>query len=487
MSKFRPVWVAGLLGWVVACGARVDDHVGSGSNTNWLSGCAKDGECGDGICASGACTPVCDRDNDCSGLGDNAACGESVVVVGANDDSCAQGAHRKVCAPRCDGDDSCSDIGDGFVCQSGVCVPASCIDVSIEPYDACEGRACGDTCRECSPDDDNCVESEEVKYCNVDGACSGTEPECAPSDCSEIPLDECGGGDCVAVSGRAVVDCEVQPQATVACVPNLVSPLQTCAVNPADGLCYQFPSLYQLDGWEVDISCTDARCALEGCSVEECYSPTMNVSQAYEGTIPGCDCEGPASVCTGGTALLCISGKWTAVEDGPCEPVQVVCDGTLTTIEQCLTLFETCREVPGFVCGSTHRTSLCERGVIVSDETSCLAATDDESTVYCNPLENGLWCTGYSDVDCPENYVLTDDECFGGPIVCSSPAVGWMCTLQTMTFEQCADAFGETVNDPGDGSLYTDGCPNDGKPIAFVESGAEGALCCVPPGVADAG
>ncbi len=62
-----------------------------------------------------------------------------------------------------------------------------------------------------------------------------------------------------------------------------------------------------------------------------------------------------------------------------------------------------------------------------------------------------------------------------------------MCTLQTLTDEECLAAVGESVNDPGDGSLYTEGCPNGGQAVGWLDHGAEGGLCCVAPDTADAG
>ncbi|MBI2393837.1 MAG: hypothetical protein HYV09_29970 [Deltaproteobacteria bacterium] len=65
-----------------------------------------------------------------------------------------------------------------------------------------------------------------------------------------------------------------------------------------------------------------------GCSSESsdasCYSPSSNLDRAYAAGSRGCACSGGA-VCvsdsTGRTvALVCESGAWQAVEDGPCMP-----------------------------------------------------------------------------------------------------------------------------------------------------------------------
>jgi hypothetical protein len=57
---------------------------------------------------------------------------------------------------------------------------------------------------------------------------------------------------------------------------------------------------------------------------DDCYSPTQNLDRAYESGAVGCACEpGADGECrpdsTGRlVALVCESGRWQAVEDGPC-------------------------------------------------------------------------------------------------------------------------------------------------------------------------
>jgi hypothetical protein len=54
-----------------------------------------------------------------------------------------------------------------------------------------------------------------------------------------------------------------------------------------------------------------------------CYSPTQNLSTAYQVGAQGCACNSAtdASVCVQGVALICESNVWMAVEDGPCMPM----------------------------------------------------------------------------------------------------------------------------------------------------------------------
>jgi hypothetical protein len=39
-------------------------------------------------------------------------------------------------------------------------------------YDPCAGKATGDACRICPPDDADCVETMELKACNAEGKCT---------------------------------------------------------------------------------------------------------------------------------------------------------------------------------------------------------------------------------------------------------------------------------------------------------------------------
>ncbi len=61
----------------------------------------------------------------------------------------------------------------------------------------------------------------------------------------------------------------------------------------------------------------------------DCYSPTQNLTRAYEDGAVGCACtEGEdEGVCVSEApgsnrkvALVCSQGRWQAVEDGPCAP-----------------------------------------------------------------------------------------------------------------------------------------------------------------------
>ena len=59
------------------------------------------------------------------------------------------------------------------------------------PYDACQGKTCGEACRACPPEDAQCVETAVVMACNPLGRCVPEVPGlCAP------PPDACAGKVC---------------------------------------------------------------------------------------------------------------------------------------------------------------------------------------------------------------------------------------------------------------------------------------------------
>lgn len=47
-----------------------------------------------------------------------------------------------------------------------------------QAYDPCAGKACGDGCTVCAPDDPDCAETMSVKQCSADGACTDQPVSC---------------------------------------------------------------------------------------------------------------------------------------------------------------------------------------------------------------------------------------------------------------------------------------------------------------------
>ena len=214
-----------------------------------------------------------------------------------------------------------------------------------------------------------------------------------------------------------------------------------------------------------------------GTPLTQCYSPTQNLNVAYDGTLPGCPCDKVGDACVGGVALICHDGSWDAVEDGPCMPTNLDCDGRIESVEQCISLFDICVEMdPGTFCGMVPRTRICEGGELVSSQAGCYV--DD---AYCYPVGDSLWCTGAGEWNCPAGYEPTDAAdcpldahwCVRGPGV-------QVCELPSYSVAECEDAGGTVVPDPGDGSVMAHGCPGVMIAEATVEGFIEGAFCCLP-------
>lgn len=48
----------------------------------------------------------------------------------------------------------------------------------VANYDPCAKLQCGQECRECPPDDEDCVETDVVKQCSSNGKCLAEVAEC---------------------------------------------------------------------------------------------------------------------------------------------------------------------------------------------------------------------------------------------------------------------------------------------------------------------
>jgi hypothetical protein len=88
---------------VIACGARSIEV--SESNTNWLAGCDKAADCGNGMaCECGVCTKNCAED----------ACPAQLECLA----ECGSGGS---CQKACDDDAGCASLSESAECRKGVC------------------------------------------------------------------------------------------------------------------------------------------------------------------------------------------------------------------------------------------------------------------------------------------------------------------------------------------------------------------------------
>jgi hypothetical protein len=90
---------------------------------------------------------------------------------------------------------SCDCLEDLVCAPTATCTITDSADsIACNPdagtWDPCQGKACGDGCTECDPDDSDCTETDELKSCNAQGDCVGFSDDL----CGEY--DPCGGKMC---------------------------------------------------------------------------------------------------------------------------------------------------------------------------------------------------------------------------------------------------------------------------------------------------
>ncbi len=124
-------------------------------------------------------------------------------------------------------------------------------------YDPCAGKACGDPCHVCAPDDGSCFETQELKACDPAGLCASAGSfACSPTEACEgktcgDACDRCGG----MCMGPAATACDYAGR----CVPRwpwiCYDPCagkacgETCHVCPPDAQdCFEVALVMVCDG-----------------------------------------------------------------------------------------------------------------------------------------------------------------------------------------------------------------------------------------------
>ena len=112
-------------------------------------------------------------------------------------------------------------------------------------------------------------------------------------------------------------------------------------------------------------------------------------------------------------------------------------------------------------------------GEIVSGPERCL-----QDDAFCFPLADGRYCTGPSAPTCPPSSApIAKDAPCPERTECFELSESVRCARRLYTLEECADAGGTALADPGDGSLT---CPNDAGALGSIVGAGwdEGGLCC---------
>jgi hypothetical protein len=142
------------------------------------------------------------------------SCGESCSICAPEDQDCVESLDAKACDAMGQCVNEAADLMCAAECQEGDtkmidCNTCGCVDgmwgctqIGCDDYDPCVGKACGDACTICDPNDEDCVESAELKACDPNGVCVAETPDlcegayvpCAGKVCGEMcticdPLD----------------------------------------------------------------------------------------------------------------------------------------------------------------------------------------------------------------------------------------------------------------------------------------------------------
>ncbi len=166
------VMVAGL-GLMAACGRATARELASARETS-VPGSADAGAGGRGEKAKRpgkAPAATCQRDADCRLFSDTCTgCDCRAIPTSAEAPLCS-GPGVRCFADPCEKHKA--------VCRAGRCsTVAAAVPPKRPPYDPCRGKDCGAACRQCAPDDRDCVETMVVKTCNAAGRCTPLPPGC---------------------------------------------------------------------------------------------------------------------------------------------------------------------------------------------------------------------------------------------------------------------------------------------------------------------
>ena len=190
-----------------------------GKADNGFDLCELFGWYGDGICDEFCPLP----DPDCGYCESNLDCDPSEFCKKSMSDCDGRGTceiRPDFCIQLYDPVCGCDERTYGNECfawMHGVNVEYSGVCISEGEYDPCGGKECGDSCTICDPNDLDCFETAVLKYCDLDGVCSPTYPDCGGGEYDPCGTKECGDyckicppGDPNCIETAVVKKCNIQ-------------------------------------------------------------------------------------------------------------------------------------------------------------------------------------------------------------------------------------------------------------------------------------
>lgn len=312
---------------------------------------------------------------------------------------CANAACGDTCSNCSPADPNCIETQEIKVCNAnGACVSdtgaISCGGGGGGTYDPCANKACGDACTQCDPTDAGCLETAVLKYCDVNGGCGMAFPSCAnPGDpCNGLtcgdPCDYCG-----ADVGITCADPATDPIFLGYCNTNgscsLAFPL--CGGPPASE-CGSDADCASDQYCQVNTYCPD--CTTAGCVCEtygtcepDLFNPCDDASACGDVCAP---CETGDPTCTI-TAVM-----YYCDDAGACTSSVPVCGGP--------GVYEPCANK---VCGDLC--TLCAPNDPDCFETEVIKTCDDVGFCSAGPSSCGSSCGGIVGDVCPPGQVCIDD------------------------------------------------------------------------------
>lgn len=103
----------------------------------------------------------------------------------------------------------CQPCGDGsYACPTSSCIQGRCAGSipGCSGHAPCAGKACGESCTQCAPNDPACSETLVLKTCDASGHCTPGQAQCGgackvDNDCPGLELCKaCPGGGCANVA-----------------------------------------------------------------------------------------------------------------------------------------------------------------------------------------------------------------------------------------------------------------------------------------------